>query len=143
MLPLKKTLRHNNGPFMTKELRKEIMKRSKLKNKHNKKRNYENWSLYEKQRKDCLSMLRKTKKAYFEKLNLKEIGDNKTFWKTVRPYFSDKDNKFSNFKIKIVVTDEKGVADLMNKYFINIIKTLNFKAPINNTTDDIQSLTKS
>ena len=31
-------------------------------------------------------------KAYFEKQNIKEIGDNKTFWKTVRPYFSDKDN---------------------------------------------------
>ena len=45
----KKILRHNNGPFMTKELRNEIMKRSKLKNKHNK-RNYENLSLYKKQR---------------------------------------------------------------------------------------------
>ena len=40
----KKILRHNNSPFMTKELRKEIMKRSKLKNKYNKKRNYKNWS---------------------------------------------------------------------------------------------------
>ena len=45
----KKILRHNNGPFMTKELRNEIMKWSKLKNKHNK-RNYENLSLYKKQR---------------------------------------------------------------------------------------------
>ena len=51
MLPLKKILRHNNGPFMTKELRKEIMKRSKLKNKYNKKRNYENWSIYKKTKK--------------------------------------------------------------------------------------------
>ena len=47
----KKILRHNNGPFMTKELQKEIMKRSKLKNKYNKKRNYENWSLYKKTKK--------------------------------------------------------------------------------------------
>ena len=31
----------------------------------------------------------------------------------------------------------------MNKYFINITKNLNLKAPINNTTDDIQSLTNS
>ena len=46
-VPLKKKiLRHNNGPFMTKELRKEIMKRSKLQNNYNKQRNYENWSLY-------------------------------------------------------------------------------------------------
>ena len=31
----------------------------------------------------------------------------------------------------------------MNKYFINITKNLNLKAPIINTTDDIQSLTKN
>ena len=67
---------------MTKELRKKITKRSKLKNKYNKKRNYENWSLYKKQRNYCLTVLRKTNKACLEKLNIKEIGDNKTFWKT-------------------------------------------------------------
>ena len=69
----KKILRHNNDPFTTKELRKEIMKRSKLKNKFNKKRNYENWSLYKKLGNCCLTLLRKTKKAYFEKQNNKEI----------------------------------------------------------------------
>ena len=31
----------------------------------------------------------------------------------------------------------------MNKYFINITKNLNLRAPINNTTDEIQSLTKN
>ena len=31
----------------------------------------------------------------------------------------------------------------MNKYFINITKNLNLKAPIISTTDEIQSLTKS
>ena len=84
---------------MTKELRKKIMKRSKLKNKYNKKRNYENWSLYKKTKKYCLSLLRKTKKVYFEKLNIKEIGDNKTLWKTFRSYFSDKDNKSSKITL--------------------------------------------
>ena len=107
------------------------MKRSKLKNKYNKKRNYENWSLYQKQRNYCLSLLRKTKKAYFKKLNTKKIGDNKTFWRSVRPYFSVKDNK--SFKItlvknNIVIADEKRVAELMNKYFINITKNLNLKS---------------
>ena len=130
---------------MTKELWKEIMKRYKLKNKYNKKRNYENWSLFKKQRNYCASLLRKTKKAYFEKLNLNEIGDNKTFWKTVWPYFSDKDNKSSKTTLvenNVVIADEKRVADLMYKYFINIAKNSNLKASINNTTDDIQPLTK-
>ena len=122
------------------------MKRSKLKNKYDKKRNYENWSLYKKQRNYCLSLLRKTKKAYFEKLNIKEIGDTKTFWKTTWPYFSDKDNKSSKITLvenNIVIADEERVAELMNKYFVNITKNLNLKAPIINTTDDIQSLTKN
>ena len=147
MVPFrKKILQHNDDPFMTKELRKEIMKRSKFKNNYNNNRHYENWLLYKKQRNYCLSLLRKTRKSYFEKLNIKEIGDNKTFWKTVRPYFSDKDNKSSKITLvenNIVIADEKRVAELMNKYFINITKNLNLKAPIINTTDDIQFLTKN
>ena len=41
--PLKaKFLRHNNNRFMTKELRKAIMKRSQLKTTYNKNRNHKN-----------------------------------------------------------------------------------------------------
>ena len=80
--PLKeKILRYNNDPFMTKELRKKIMKRSKLKNKYNKKRNYENWSLYKKTKKLLFIAIEENQKSLFWKLNIKEIGDNKTFWK--------------------------------------------------------------
>ena len=122
------------------------MKRSKLKSKYNKKRNYENWSLCKKQRNYCLSMLRKNKKAYFEKLSIKEIGGNKTFRKTVWPYFNDKDNKSSKITLvenNFVIADEERVAELMNKYFINIAKNLNLKVQVIKTTDDIQSLTKN
>ena len=66
---------------MIKEIRKEIIKRSKLKNKYNKKRNYENWSLYKKQRNYCLSLWRKTKTAYFEKLNIEKLVIIKHFGK--------------------------------------------------------------
>ena len=104
---------------MIKEIRKEIMKRPKLKNKYNKKRNYENWSLYKKQRNYCLSLLRKTEKSYFEKLNIKEIGDNKTFWKTVRPYFGDKDNQSS----KITLVENNVVIANDKKSFRNILFT--------------------
>ena len=120
------------------------MKRSKLETKYNKKRNYENWSLYQKQRNYCFSILRKTIKGYFQKLDIKETGDNKTFWKTVQPYFSDKGTKPSKTTLvenNIIIANEKRFEDLMNKYFINITKNLN--APVINTTDDIQYLTKS
>ena len=66
----------------------------------------------------CLTLLRKTKKAYLEKLNNNEIGDNKTFWKIVWQYFSDKGNKSSKITLvedNIVIADGKRVAELMNK----------------------------
>ena len=67
----KKILRHNNNAFMKKELRKEILLLSKLKNKFNKKRNHINWW------NRCLSILRKTKKEYFNSFNIKQVSDNK------------------------------------------------------------------
>ena len=86
--------------------------------------------------------MRKANKVYLEKLNIEVITDNKTFWKTARPYFSDEDNKSPKItlvEINIATAGEKRVTELINKYFINITKNLNVKAPVINTTDDIQS----
>ena len=49
----KKILRSNNSPFMTKTLRKAIMIRSRLKNRFNKTRFDEIWTLYKTQRNFC------------------------------------------------------------------------------------------
>ena len=59
-VPMKeRVVRVNNQPFVTKKLRKAIMTRSRLKNKHNKYPNEENEILYKKQRNFCVSLLRK------------------------------------------------------------------------------------
>ena len=68
-----KFLRHKNNLFMTKELRKPIMKRSQLKNMYNKNRNYENWNLCKKQRNFCVSLLSKTKRDYFKNVKIQDI----------------------------------------------------------------------
>ena len=61
--PLKtKIFRHNNKTFITKELRKEIMKRSKLKNIFNGNKNQENWCKYKIQLNYCVKLSHKTKK---------------------------------------------------------------------------------
>ena len=89
--PLKsKSIRANENPFMTKELRKAIMVRSKLRNKLNKKKRLVSRLAYNKQRNYCTSLLRRTKKDYYEKLNPSDILDNKRFWKIVKPFFSEK-----------------------------------------------------
>ena len=64
---------------MTKELRKEIILRSKLKTKFNKERNHINWCNFKRQRNRCLNILQKNKKGYFNNLNIKPVSDNKLF----------------------------------------------------------------
>ena len=56
-----KDIRYNNNPFMTKRLRKEIMIRSKLRNKFNKPRTGVNLQNDKKQRNKCPKALRKAK----------------------------------------------------------------------------------
>ena len=77
-------------PFMNKTLSKGIMKRTKLRNKFLKESTDESKKRYTIQRNYCVSLLKKTKKNYYHSLDEKDVSDNKTFWKTVKPFLSDK-----------------------------------------------------
>ena len=55
------------------------MRRSRLKSNFNKKRSYENWDNFKKQRNFCVKLLRQTKVKYFIDINVKSICDNKKF----------------------------------------------------------------
>ena len=61
-----------------------------LRNKYLKNKTSLNWTAYKIQRNYCVKLLRQTKKSYFERLNPSVIIDNKKFWKSVKPFFSDK-----------------------------------------------------
>ena len=76
--------------FITKIHSKEIMTRSRLINKYLKHKTEEYRLLYTQRRNKCVSPLRKTKMNYYGNLNEKDIRDNKKFWKTVKPFLSDK-----------------------------------------------------
>ena len=127
--PIKyKYLRANDGPFMTKELRKEVMLRSKLKNIYNKDKSAASNRAYKKQRNICTKLFRKAKKDFYGKLNPSFTSDNKMFWKTVKPFFSDK--KTSNENITLVdenklVSEDRVVAETFNTYFVDAVKSLN------------------
>ena len=101
---------------MTKALRKAIMHRSKLKNIFHKTRAKEDWNNYKKQRNFCVNLLRNTKKDYFQKLNIKDLTDNKKFWKTIKPFLSNKglnSNKLMLREKDVVAADEKALATWM------------------------------
>ena len=96
--------------------------RSKLKNIFHKTRAKKDWNNYKKQRNFCVSLLRSTKKGYFQKLNIKDLTDKNKFWKTIKPFFRNKglnSNKLM-LRVKDVVADEKALATLMNNYFVNV-----------------------
>ena len=118
--PLKtKCVRANNAPFMNKTLSKAIMTRSRLKTKYNYNPNILNQSNYEKYRNYCVNLFRWENKKYYDHLNTNLITDNKKFWKTVKPLFSDKHK--SNKKITLVEKDEIisndiEVAEVMNTF---------------------------
>ena len=75
---------------MTKEARKTIMIRPKLRNKFLKDKNEQSRNDYRKQCNLCVALVRRAKQQYFSGSNLSLIADNKKFWKTVKPLFSDR-----------------------------------------------------
>ena len=94
--------RGNQMPFFNKDLPKAIYTNSKLHNIFLQNRSEENKMRYTKQRNFCVSLLRKTKRRYYENLNEKSVVENKLFWKNVKPFLSDKvsgkDESISKFR---------------------------------------------
>ena len=83
-----------------------------------------------KQRNRCVSFLRKTKREYYSNLDEKNIYDNKTFWKTVKPMLSKK-IKF-NERITLIENDEiikteKRTAEVLNAFFSNVVQNLDIQ----------------
>ena len=73
----------------------------------------------------CVSLLKKTKKNYYNSLNDKDVSDNKTFRKTAKPFLSDK--IVSKEQILLVENDEiisedSKIVESLNSFFSNIIK---------------------
>ena len=89
--PVKKRyVRANQAPFINKMINKEIMKRPRLRNKLLNTKSDIDRKAYNKRRNLCVSLIRSEKKNFFSNINTSDIIDNKTFWKTVKPFFTDK-----------------------------------------------------
>ena len=66
------------------------MHRTRIYNKYLRNKTEKSKRKYTKQRNYCVSLLRKSKREYDVNLDVKNITDNKTFSKTVKPFLSDK-----------------------------------------------------
>ena len=104
--------------------------RCRLRNCFLKSRTEQNRKLFCKQRNKCVSLLRKSKKDYFENLNEKNITDNKRFWKTVKPVLSENIHLPERINLteeenSLLLTNCEEVAKQLNNFFANAVKNLN------------------
>ena len=74
------------------------------------------------------------------------MTDNKTFWRTIKPYFNEKGSGSDKIALsgnESVLTSEKEIANTMNNYFINITKHLNLKPHTTSTTMGKEQITSA
>ena len=95
--PFKKHIvRGNNRPHLTSLIRKEIMTRSRLKNKANKSGKEEDLKAYKKQRNLVLKLNRKAKKNFLKScISTNDKMKNKNFWKLSNPFFTEKGSQYN------------------------------------------------
>ena len=96
--PLKKKLfRANHAPYITKTLRKTIMRRSQLETKYLKSKTQTDFKLYKKYKNFCR---KRERRKYYESLDMKNVLHSKKFWKTMAPFLPDKNTVFSQISTK-------------------------------------------
>ena len=120
-------------PFMSKQLRKAIMTKTRLLNKYRKDNSAGNLFAYKRQRNFCVKLLRNSKKDFYNNLNVKRITGNRKFWQTIKPNFTDKtlkDERINLVEGVNIITEEKDVVKLFKDHFEKIVETLKIDRPI-------------
>ena len=67
------------------------------------------------------------KHDHFNNIDIKSVSDSKKFWKTIRPYFSNKglnSKKIFLSEKRRLIKDPVPIATTMNDYFLNIMQTV-------------------
>ena len=138
--PIKhKYLRANQGPFMTKDLQKAIMLRTRLRNKSLKLKTIESYNAYKRQRNICTYLVRKAKKDYYSNLDPNKVCDNKKFWSIVKPLFSEKCINNTNITLienNDIINDDVEVAHKLNDFFSTAVSKLDNNINNNIIIDD-------
>ena len=102
----------------------------------------ENWNNFRKQRNSRVKLFRKEKRNYYNNLDISLVTDNKKFWKTVKPFFSDKLQSKSKIVLiggETIISNDVDVAETMNEFFVTVTDYLGINENSNyeNATEGI------
>ena len=124
---------------MTKNLRKAIMKRCQLENKYISNSTVENRNKYKKHKNFCSKLYKKERKKFYSQLDIRNITDNKLFWKTMKPFLSEKCSYAS--KISLVHNDNVIFdQDTFNNFFEHAVDSLGIQEYQSDHNIDINSI---
>ena len=126
----KKFVSANEVPYMTKALKKAIMKRSELESKYLKNKSYQNMKIYKKQKTFSSKLYKKDRKNFYSKIDTRKITDNKTFWKKITPFLSRKAPSLSRITLienEAIISDDQKVAETLSKFFVKAVDKLDIK----------------
>ena len=122
-----KELRRAMTRIKNKELRRVMTRRSTLKKIANRTKREEDVRKYKDQRHLVVKLNVKAKKQRFMSIQAKTIDNEKKFWKTVKPLFSNRNPMCEKITLiengKILSNDEE-ITECFNEYFTNIIDSL-------------------
>ena len=118
------------------------MRRTRLRNKLINFKTDADGTAYNKQRNYCVSLKRKAKRAYYSNLKIRDVTDIKTFWRKVKPLFSEevnlqtkillveKGNDLSDPEISSefenVISDDMEIVQTFNEIFVHSSQSKNF-----------------
>ena len=115
-----RTIRANEKPQVTKEMRQAIMLRSQLQTRKFKYGTDDDIAAFNRQKNYCNRLAKRTRKHHYNQLNIKDITDNTKFWDTIKPFFSDKScirEKIMLRENDEIISDSVQVAETFANYF--------------------------
>ena len=127
------------------------MRRTRLRNKFMDSKTEADRIAYNKHCNYCVSLIRKEKKVYYSNLNIRDVTDNNTFWRTLKLLFSEKvnlqtksflvekGNDLSNpeisSEVEKVLSEDMEIAETFNEFFVNIVPSLKISSKENYETN--------
>ena len=126
--PLKtKYVRANNKSYVDKEMRKAIMLRTQLQNLYWKYGTEEFNKGFKRQKNYCNRLYKRTRKRFYENLDLNKITDNRKFWFTVKPLIGDKGGARDNIVLlenEEIINNDDEIAEVFMEFFANQVDSL-------------------
>ena len=103
------------------------MTRTRIRNRYLRNPSVTNKNGYKRYRNFCVGLFRKEKRRFYENIDTNKITDNRIFWKTVKPLFSEKhilNKKISLVENNDIVSNDADVVGIMNLYFSFAVQDL-------------------